>query len=264
MDYKLSIGMPSLESEENYKYLNWAKKAGFDAIECEIAHPYEPTVRKIVRNGLNKYELELSGIRTGISYTLEGLCMSSKDPKVVCAAVERLIECNKMLVEYPNALNLIGMMQGKLEDMSYYPQARRQIVQSLRQICASAEKLGVKVSLEAVNHLIINYNNTIEEVARIINDVGSPVLGMLVDTFHMNIEEKSMVDPILWAGDMINHVHIADSNRWAPGEGHIDFDSFFEALYMINYKGWITVEADPKPDFKTMTNNSIEFIKKRF
>jgi sugar phosphate isomerase/epimerase len=248
--------MPSLELEENYQYLAWARAAGFTAIECEIAHPDDPSVRRIVQTGLDRHGMRISGIRTGISYALEGLCLSSSQPEIVAAATERLIAINRFCALHPGCLNLIGMMQGRIDSPEAYPGARSQIIKALKSICRSAEDLGVTVSLEAVNHLLINYHNTLASVAEIISEVNSPSLGLLADTFHMNIEEKSMTEPLLKYGSLINHFHVADSNRWAPGRGHIDFAAVFATLKQIGYTGWITVESDPKPDYATMARES--------
>lgn len=253
---RLSISMPSLESEANYRYLVWARDAGFTAIECELAHGDDTRVRRVVREGLARYDLKLSGIRTGISYSTEALCLSSRQPEIVARATERLIEINRFCALYPGCLNLIGMMQGRIDDPDEYPRARAQIVTALKRVCQSAESLGVQVSLEAVNHLLINYHNTVSEVADVVAEVDSPVLGVLADTFHMNIEEKSMTSALRAHGRLINHVHVADSNRWAPGRGHIDFAAVFTALRQIRYSGWITVESDPKPDYATMAQEA--------
>ena len=252
MKYKPSISMPSLESETNFRYLEWAKMAGFSAIECEIAHPDDPAVVRTVQKGLEQYGFALSGIRTGISFALEGLCLSHANPAVVEAATQRLIAINRFCVRYPGSLNLIGLMQGPIESPEQYPRAKKQIIIALKRICRSAEELGVRVSLEAINHLLINYHNTLASVLEIVNAVDSPVLGILADTFHMNIEESEMALAVKKAGLKINHVHVADSNRWAPGRGHIDFEAFFTALESIGYSGWITVEADAKPDYQSM------------
>lgn len=256
MDNPISISMPSLETEENYWYLAQAGAAGFRAIECEIAHPDDPAVRRIARAGLDRYGMRISGIRTGISYALEGLCLSSSKPEIVAAATERLIAVNRFCALHPGCLNLIGMMQGRIGSPEAYPGARSQIITALRRICRSAEDLGVKVSFEPVNHLLINYHNTLADIAEIVAEVDSPALGILADTFHMNIEETSMTEPLLKYGSLINHFHVADSNRWAPGRGHIDFAAVFAVLRQIGYQGWITVESDPKPDYATMARES--------
>ena len=81
--------------------------------------------------------------------------MSSPDEKVRAAAVERLIGCNRMVARFPGSLNLIGMMQGVLDKPGRYPEARRFIVESMKAVCRSAQQLGIQVSLEPVNHMIV-------------------------------------------------------------------------------------------------------------
>ncbi|GAH90583.1 unnamed protein product, partial [marine sediment metagenome] len=73
-------------------------------------------------------------------------------------------------------------------------------------------------------------------------------MGMLIDTFHMNIEEVSIYESIIKAKDYITHVHLADNNRWAPGSGHLNFAQVIEVLEKINYKGYLSAEILPLPD----------------
>ncbi len=73
-------------------------------------------------------------------------------------------------------------------------------------------------------------------------------VGLLLDTFHMNIEEPSIVESIRMSKDHLFHFHIADSNRWYPGAGHIGFGKILEILTQISYQGFISAEILPLPD----------------
>ena len=73
-------------------------------------------------------------------------------------------------------------------------------------------------------------------------------LGLLADTFHMNIEEVSIEDSLIQAKDYLTHVHFADSNRWAPGCGHLDFRKVIETLKKIDYQDYVSAEILPLPD----------------
>ena len=68
--------------------------------------------------------------------------------------------------------------------------------------------------------------------------MGADNFGLLLDTFHMNIEEPSIEDSIRQTGDRIFHFHVADSNRWYPGAGHLDFRSILKALFATGYDGF--------------------------
>ena len=90
--------------------------------------------------------------------------------------------------------------------------------------------------------------NTVDEGLKLFNQVKKDNVGFLLDTFHMNIEEPSIEKSIIAAKGHLFHFHVADSNRWYPGAGHIDFQKIVEILDVINYNGFISAEMLPMPD----------------
>ena len=66
----------------------------------------------------------------------------------------------------------------------------------------------------------------------------------MADTYHMNIEERSLPEAIRQTGELLNYVHLSDSNRAAPGQGHIDFGAILRTLVEIGYSGYLTFELD--------------------
>ncbi|MCJ7647908.1 MAG: sugar phosphate isomerase/epimerase, partial [Candidatus Lokiarchaeota archaeon] len=107
---------------------------------------------------------------------------------------------------------------------------------------------NIRLTLEPVNRYESNFINTLNEGIEFIKRVGASNLGLLADTFHMNIEEVSIYDSIIQAKDYITHVHFADSNRWAPGCGHLDFVKIVQTLKKIGYQGYVSAEILPLPD----------------
>jgi sugar phosphate isomerase/epimerase len=97
----------------------------------------------------------------------------------------------------------------------------------------------------------------VEQGLELIEAVGADNFGLLLDTFHMNIEEPKIEDSIRAAGDRIFHFHVADSNRWYPGAGHIDFGAAMATLRDIGYTGYLSVEAMPMPDADTCAERAI-------
>jgi len=85
---------------------------------------------------------------------------------------------------------------------------------------------------------------------------------MLVDTFHMNIEEPNIIESLNIVKDYISHVHFADSNRWAPGCGHINFKEILMALKVFGYQGAISAEILPKPSAAECLRLTMEHYKK--
>ena len=91
--------------------------------------------------------------------------------------------------------------------------------------------------------------------------MGVEDLGLLLDTFHMNIEEPAIEESIRVCGDRIFHVHAADSNRWYPGAGHLDFESILEALSAAGYQGYVSGEFMPLPDADTAAELGIAHLR---
>jgi len=102
--------------------------------------------------------------------------------------------------------------------------------------------------------------NTLKEGMAFIDKIGMPNVGLLADTFHMNIEEVSMYESIVEAKDYITHVHFADSNRWAPGYGHLDFQKIVKTLKEINYQGYVSAEILPLPDQDSAAEMTIKTL----
>lgn len=113
----------------------------------------------------------------------------------------------------------------------------------MRELCRIAGDSGIVLCLEILNRYESFLLNTAAEGMDYIERVGSANLGLLLDTFHMNIEEKSLPAAIALAGERLKHFHIGESDRDVPGpDGHIDWDGVFSALAGIGYDGVIEFE----------------------
>ena len=112
----------------------------------------------------------------------------------------------------------------------------------MREIVKTAEDYGVTYCVEAVNRFEGCIINTAREALDYVNDIDSPNIGVLLDTYHMNIEEVSIGDAIRLVGDRLTSFHTGENNRMAPGRGHLNWDEIFGALADINYKGRIVSE----------------------
>lgn len=113
----------------------------------------------------------------------------------------------------------------------------------LEDLCKTAEKAGAHILLEPLNRYETHYLRRLEQAAAIIERVPHPNLRIMADFFHMSIEEVSIPDAVRKAGSLIAHVHLADSNRLLPGQGHTDFQVGFAALKEIGYTGYMALEC---------------------
>jgi D-psicose/D-tagatose/L-ribulose 3-epimerase len=106
-----------------------------------------------------------------------------------------------------------------------------------------AASSGIELSVEPLNRFECYFLNTARDAQALVNRVGERNYGYLYDTFHFNIEEKSLPEAIRTTASAINHVHVSENDRGTPGTGHVDFAAVFDALKQSKYDGWLTVEA---------------------
>jgi sugar phosphate isomerase/epimerase len=97
--------------------------------------------------------------------------------------------------------------------------------------------------LEPLNRYESQFIQRLEQAHKVCEAVGSPNVGFMADLFHMNIEEVDMGQAIEATGDYLRYVHLADSNRFEPGAGHLDFRPALGALKRIGYDGFMTLEC---------------------
>jgi len=130
------------------------------------------------------------------------------------------------------------MPEGGSDKRSYFDRS----VASMKEAIKVAEDNNVIFNMEVVNRFEQYLMNTCEEAVEYVEAVGSPNAKVMLDTFHMNIEEDSFGQAILRAGDNLGHFHIGENNRMPPGYGHIPWTEIGAALRKINYQGYVTME----------------------
>lgn len=233
-------------------------QAGYDGAELAVRNAAEVDGAhlKEIAHHLN---LQIPAIGTGQMWGDEGLSLTAVDSGVRHTAIERINQHISLAAEL-NALVIIGLVRGVASPAEYTETARAWLVDGLRAIGDVAKAAGVRVAIEAINRYETTYINTVTQGLAIIDQVKSEAIGLLLDSFHMNIEEPSMVESIRIAGDRLFHFHVADSNRWYPGAGHIDFDALLRELEAIQYSGWVSGEYLPLPDAETSIERGLEYM----
>ena len=130
------------------------------------------------------------------------------------------------------------MPEGETDKQPYLERS----INSVRQAMKTAEDNNVFFNMEVVNRFEQFLLNTAEEAVAYVKQVGSPNVKILLDTYHMNIEEDSIGSAIQTAGRHLGHVHLGESNRRPPGAGHIPWDELASALKQIDYQGALVME----------------------
>ncbi|PWA04061.1 sugar phosphate isomerase/epimerase family protein [Flavobacterium psychrotolerans] len=122
------------------------------------------------------------------------------------------------------------------------PDEKAIIQQVFTEVADYAQKNNITIAPEPINRYESYVFTAAEEVLDLIESIGKPNIGLHLDTFHMNIEERNFYDPIIRAGNHLKHVHITESDRGMTGEGNVHWDDFFKALATINYQGPLVLE----------------------
>jgi len=243
-------------SPEDGLEINLARvsEAGYDGVELAITNPGRIDIAK-VKKLLKQYNLVMPAITTGQAYGIEGLSLTSFDKEIRDRAISRIKEHICLAQEF-GAVVIVGLLRGRGESED----AKKFLIEAL-EVCASFND-EVRLVLEPLNRYETKLINTVDEALEVLGEIGRENIGILFDTFHANIEEISIGKSIQKAGNCLFHIHIADSNRWAPGYGHLDFKEISEAICAVGYKGFCSLEALPKPTPQKCLRESAEYINK--
>ena len=236
---KYSYVLPDPDS-----YSNWlefegdllcAKESGYDAVELQIPDPVLFDEKR-VRESLGKVQLPMCAFQTGTTYGTRGNCLSTPDVSIR-KRTEDLLRSFVDLAERWNSVIVFGSLQGRLKEEPNKILGESRIRESLVRIGEYATAKSVKLAFEPVNHGEIGFHNTIEVVSSLVREVNIPGIRMMVDSFHMNIEEKEMLTPLDGIKDILAHVHLSETNRDLLGTGHWDTKGFIKELNHIGYSG---------------------------
>ena len=240
----LGYQIPNLfETPESFtefeKALSLLETNGFDGVELSLNFSDKSLLARI-KGAIDRAELKLAAVGTGLLYAIDHLSFTDPDP----AKRDRAVAVVKDLVRSASetdATVIIGMIRGvtPLESEA----VAGSLDKCLEECDAWAEENGMKLALEAINRYETQSLNTAGEVAILIDRLKLRATGLLLDTFHMNIEEKSIRLRFRSTAPRITHFHVADSNRWPPGNGHLDLEVILRQLRDKGYEGWVSAES---------------------
>lgn len=232
---------------------------GYDGVELAIRDPSLVDGDQLWRV-VSAYGLEVPAIGTGQAWGEERLSFTDPDPDVRSAAIRRVI-AHIPFAARTGAVIVIGLLRGIVRPGVDHQQAMDWLVDALRRCCAAARPHGVRLALEPICRYETTLINNLAQGLDLLERVGADNLGLMPDTFHMNIEEPVIEESLRACAGRIYHFHIADSNRWYPGAGHLDFRSILKALWETGYRGHISGEFMPLPDADTAAQRGIAYLR---
>jgi sugar phosphate isomerase/epimerase len=242
--------------------LTKARNLGYAGVELMVRNVSELDIDD-VRAALERHALEVPQIVTGELFGTDGLALVHPDALVCETAMRRSEE----IVQVAGALGRgtivnVGRLRGRMDwlDIDDRSEARTRFIQAFQALADYAAPYGVRVTLEPCNRYEVDFVRSTREGLEVAAEVDRPNFGLMLDVFHMNIEDPSIEDAFREARAVLWHVHIADSNRLPPGQGHLDFASIVETLREIGYDGYLSAEMRPLPDPDTAARLTAEHM----
>lgn len=216
-----------------------AKRAGFDLIEYPLMDPF--TFDSAVAGRVVQSE----GLTATASLGLPAEADISSDDPAVVAAGARLLDVALERTAEMGGTYLCGVLYGSMRKhmAPCTPTGRANSAAAIATLADKAQGLGIALALEVVNRYESNLINTGRQALGFLDEVASRGLGVHLDTYHMNIEESDLIQPVLDTAHRLSYVHIGESHRGYLGTGSVDFGSMFRAIERINYSGPIVFES---------------------
>jgi len=227
-------------------------KYGYESIELS-GEPYK-TDTKEVRKILKDNKIRCWG---SVTLMLGDRNLVAKDEAQRAKSVQYVKDCITMVKELDGeVITIVPATVGKIVPDGTPEEEWKWAVDSLKECYNWAKKEGVKVAIEPINRFETYFCSRAAQALALAEAV-APDCGICLDAFHLNIEEVDPYKAILGAKGRLNDFHIADSNRFAAGQGHWDWIKLIGTLKIIGYDGALTVEfvapvdrtpANPYPD----------------
>jgi len=213
---------------------------GYDGAELMIREPDSVDPARMKRLS-QEYGIEIPVICTGEVYGQDYLSFMDPDESVRLEAIRRM----KKIIDFASPFGAqvnIGRLRGR-----FYPEIPRETslawmysaFQDIADYCAAR---GATLILEPASHIYSNNINSTQEGIEVVRKMGNEHFKLMVDLFHMNLEDKSIEKSFIEAKPYLTHIHICDSNRLAPGRGNLDFKKIMHIIKLIGYRGYISAE----------------------
>jgi D-psicose/D-tagatose/L-ribulose 3-epimerase len=218
------------------------KKWGFDTVEIAVEEPSDIDAAYVKRE-LDRYGLVCGSLcaALGPERDLRG---THEQQKAGLAYLTALLD-QMVVLDCPSLIGPVYSAVGRADAVP--PDENKKqwttVVKNLKILCQHAEKKGRLICMEPLNRFETDFINTCDQGVKMIKAVRSPALKLLLDTFHMNIEEKSSAAAIRKAGKFLGHIHACGSDRGTPGNDHIDWKSIAKALKDVGYDGNVVIES---------------------
>lgn len=246
---------------------------GYDAVEM-FGEPQKMGMKKLrdIFDSFNFHVCGITGMWGSISEDSWKRRILSADRSITKHTEEYVMDCIKMCQSVGgNEMNICLFADS---DTATFDRNHRTLsgdkkeaviqkaIPLLNTLSRFAKDYGVHILVEPLNRYNTPFCSSAKDAFVLANKVNHDNFGLLLDTFHMNIEEDSFEDTILKSRKLLRHMHLADNNRKMPGYAHINFQSIMRSLFSIGYNGYASFEPNVNDkDYENFTMRGLEFIK---
>jgi D-psicose/D-tagatose/L-ribulose 3-epimerase len=225
---------------EHFRLLTEIKKWGFDGVEiARLDFDSFPVAE--VRRAIGDAGLECtfcSALTGSQSLICEDAGIRAQTRSFLLRGIEVAAELGSPLFVGPFVAP-VGQLLGRRRTTDEWKRA----VEGLSSLTPALDAHGVSLGVEPLNRFETFFLNTAADAARLCDEVNHPAVGVLLDTFHSNIEEKTITDAVEVLGKRIHHVHTCENDRGIPGSGHVDWTGLMSALTRVGYDQWFVIES---------------------
>lgn len=262
------VGTPDLEKPTLAPYQGdvasaFAKLAalGYDGVELMIKNPSRLNGDDI-RRRLKENNLELAQICTGHVYGEDKLGLVSEEATISSEGMKRLKELVDFAATFfaPGLPINIGRSRGP-GNPDQPEKSLKAYEEAFQELAGYALPKRIRLTLEPITATIANFIHTTQEGLEMCRRVNRPNFGLMLDVYHMNIEDVDIYQSFREAKDYCWLIHFCDNNRKWPGSAHLDFAKIISTLREIGYDGFVSLEMLPWPDPDTSARAAIQYLR---
>ncbi len=244
--------------KESFKNLS---ELGYDGVELMTLNPKELDWDE-VKNLLEKYHLKAALVCTGEIFGQLKLSYTDPDEDIRKEAIRR----TKEIIDFAGFLEAdinIGRIRGQYTKELSKEETWNLAKEAFKEISKYAKDKNVRIALETVTIMQTNFINTLEEGLQMVKDVEEDNFSLMMDIFHLNLEEKNIYEAIRKYQPYNIHVHLADNNRRYPGHCGLDFEKIIKTFKECGYDGTYSTEIFQIPDQEVAAKESIKHLDNR-
>ncbi|MEE2746473.1 MAG: sugar phosphate isomerase/epimerase family protein [Pseudomonadota bacterium] len=232
---------------------------GYDGVELSIRDPDQLDL-KMIEQETQRRNLEIASIHTAAIGFQDKLWLCHPQPQIRKKAMGRLIGALNIASKFSVDV-LVGSFRGKLNEGEDREESIRWMHNAFAEAANYAEEKKIRVLFEPQAKFSVNFGFTAQDGTAFAKRINSPGMGIMLDTFHMNVEDASFAQSIFDSRKYLHYLQISDSNRKYPGGGHIPFGEIIGALKGIKYKGYLSLQINREPDYEVAAKLGIDHLR---